>query len=168
MLCAGEQVAAHVVREREVACSVDRRVGEGSRAPLAPVLDRGIRVDHFRLQPCWIAEEETATPSGCIDLLEIGVRKPCRRKRRIARHGEALVERPQAGSGDVRPYEIKGHAITLVGVEPVVEELAEEPPALRDAEHIRRASADRKNRKSTRLNSSHSQISYAVFCLKKK
>src|SRR2546427_8617952 len=28
--------------------------------------------------------------------------------------------------------------------------------------------ADRSDRKSTRLNSSHSQISYAVFCLKKK
>src|SRR5688572_32521756 len=28
--------------------------------------------------------------------------------------------------------------------------------------------AERKDRKSTRLNSSHSQISYAVFCLKKK
>src|SRR2546430_10244529 len=27
---------------------------------------------------------------------------------------------------------------------------------------------DMKDRKSTRLNSSHSQISYAVFCLKKK
>src|SRR5688572_31188471 len=31
-----------------------------------------------------------------------------------------------------------------------------------------RASQDRPDRKSTRLNSSHSQISYAVFCLKKK
>src|SRR2546427_11420917 len=30
------------------------------------------------------------------------------------------------------------------------------------------AVADREDRKSTRLNSSHSQISYAVFCLKKK
>src|SRR2546430_12123338 len=28
--------------------------------------------------------------------------------------------------------------------------------------------AGRRDRKSTRLNSSHSQISYAVFCLKKK
>src|SRR5689334_24224004 len=28
--------------------------------------------------------------------------------------------------------------------------------------------ADRRDRKSTRLNSSHSSISYAVFCLKKK
>src|SRR6266478_8916487 len=31
-----------------------------------------------------------------------------------------------------------------------------------------RHDADRRDRKSTRLNSSHSQISYAVFCLKKK
>src|SRR2546427_4649209 len=31
-----------------------------------------------------------------------------------------------------------------------------------------RAERDRQDRKSTRLNSSHSQISYAVFCLKKK
>src|SRR5688572_31723276 len=37
---------------------------------------------------------------------------------------------------------------------------------------FRRQAADRRHqavdRKSTRLNSSHSQISYAVFCLKKK
>src|SRR2546430_15373800 len=32
----------------------------------------------------------------------------------------------------------------------------------------RRYAIDRSDRKSTRLNSSHSQISYAVFCLKKK
>src|SRR2546430_11690114 len=31
-----------------------------------------------------------------------------------------------------------------------------------------RTARERKDRKSTRLNSSHSQISYAVFCLKKK
>src|SRR5688572_31349152 len=34
----------------------------------------------------------------------------------------------------------------------------------RSHEHVRLA----QDRKSTRLNSSHSQISYAVFCLKKK
>src|SRR5438270_6493908 len=33
---------------------------------------------------------------------------------------------------------------------------------------IRREGVARGDRKSTRLNSSHSQISYAVFCLKKK
>src|SRR2546430_13385943 len=36
--------------------------------------------------------------------------------------------------------------------------------AQRRIEHL----LDRGDRKSTRLNSSHSQISYAVFCLKKK
>src|SRR2546430_11409645 len=34
--------------------------------------------------------------------------------------------------------------------------------------HLLRKRLKRKDRKSTRLNSSHSQISYAVFCLKKK
>src|SRR5688572_32032194 len=33
---------------------------------------------------------------------------------------------------------------------------------------LKRTSRRRPDRKSTRLNSSHSQISYAVFCLKKK
>src|SRR2546430_4245682 len=36
----------------------------------------------------------------------------------------------------------------------------------RDRLHV--AALARRDRKSTRLNSSHSQISYAVFCLKKK
>src|SRR2546427_3624100 len=37
-----------------------------------------------------------------------------------------------------------------------------------DGARARRPGAGREDRKSTRLNSSHSQISYAVFCLKKK
>src|SRR2546430_6230728 len=46
-------------------------------------------------------------------------------------------------------------------------------PRARGADHPNRgqaapAVAVRQDRKSTRLNSSHSQISYAVFCLKKK
>src|SRR5688572_32171297 len=40
--------------------------------------------------------------------------------------------------------------------------------ALRTARRLRRARLVVADRKSTRLNSSHSQISYAVFCLKKK
>src|SRR5688572_32714101 len=35
-------------------------------------------------------------------------------------------------------------------------------------EHVERFAINVEDRKSTRLNSSHSQISYAVFCLKKK
>src|SRR2546427_8098891 len=34
--------------------------------------------------------------------------------------------------------------------------------------HLQHAPGAAQDRKSTRLNSSHSQISYAVFCLKKK
>src|SRR5688572_32738147 len=39
---------------------------------------------------------------------------------------------------------------------------------LADPDMLRAARAGVRDRKSTRLNSSHSQISYAVFCLKKK
>src|SRR2546430_13527406 len=35
-------------------------------------------------------------------------------------------------------------------------------------QHVRNRGVVQRDRKSTRLNSSHSQISYAVFCLKKK
>src|SRR3712207_9545777 len=37
-----------------------------------------------------------------------------------------------------------------------------------DAERQGREAEEREDRKSTRLNSSHANISYAVFCLKKK
>src|SRR2546428_6886365 len=41
-------------------------------------------------------------------------------------------------------------------------------PALSFASSLRQVRGEGKDRKSTRLNSSHDQISYAVFCLKKK
>src|SRR5438270_12404573 len=41
-------------------------------------------------------------------------------------------------------------------------------PCSRSPQDRARAASARRDRKSTRLNSSHSQISYAVFCLKKK
>src|SRR3712207_8218721 len=42
---------------------------------------------------------------------------------------------------------------------------------LRNVDHVREEAVERsaiEDRKSTRLNSSHANISYAVFCLKKK
>src|SRR5438270_9402392 len=45
---------------------------------------------------------------------------------------------------------------------------AHDQRALLDVAHEGRGRFVREDRKSTRLNSSHSQISYAVFCLKKK
>src|SRR3712207_8314354 len=72
---------------------------------------------------------------------------------RLARAGEVLVhdghaERPVVGEGGVRRH------VHLAGVEVDGHETA-----------TRRVMEDRK---STRLNSSHANLSYAVFCLKKK
>src|SRR2546427_8503796 len=45
---------------------------------------------------------------------------------------------------------------------------SQEARGVQRSEAVDREAHDRPDRKSTRLNSSHSQISYAVFCLKKK
>src|SRR5688572_31801164 len=62
-------------------------------------------------------------------------------------------DQEEAREGDHHLHEARNHVIY-----PTTEVSGER------AEH----DADRQDRKSTRLNSSHSQISYAVFCLKKK
>src|SRR3712207_8104590 len=54
-------------------------------------------------------------------------------------------------------------ALALAGQPPLL--LLDEPTSAMDVEGRRALWADRK---STRLNSSHANISYAVFCLKKK
>src|SRR3712207_6961816 len=65
--------------------------------------------------------------------------------------------------------------ISVQGPGPVVDlhrlgELADDGPVLPvdDADAEDAALGDQLDRKSTRLNSSHANISYAVFCLKKK
>src|SRR3712207_7412221 len=69
------------------------------------------------------------------------------------------VARPRAAEGGVHARQLRDEA----------------PARGRDRHHprpwARRGPADRaagRDRKSTRLNSSHANISYAVFCLKKK
>src|SRR5688572_31322828 len=54
-------------------------------------------------------------------------------------------------------------ALVVIGLSSIVSQLG-----LGSALVQRPELEDRQDRKSTRLNSSHSQISYAVFCLKKK
>src|SRR5688572_30864546 len=54
----------------------------------------------------------------------------------------------------------------VAGVDETKAELSETIEFLRDPVSFGRLGG--RDRKSTRLNSSHSQISYAVFCLKKK
>src|SRR5438045_8187634 len=57
------------------------------------------------------------------------------------------------------PYELDDHEDQLNG------EMAQGRP---QNQHYLRSGSHRSDRKSTRLNSSHLGISYAVFCLKKK
>src|SRR2546430_6746227 len=59
----------------------------------------------------------------------------------------------------------QGKGRTLAPTRYAHDESSGAPPAARSPPAQALANADRK---STRLNSSHSQISYAVFCLKKK
>src|SRR5688572_31081851 len=59
--------------------------------------------------------------------------------------------------------------MVVVVLHPVGFTARHEVPAIEvDADRARPLRARDLDRKSTRLNSSHSQISYAVFCLKKK
>src|SRR2546430_10102173 len=64
----------------------------------------------------------------------------------LTRHGHSVLVEKNAGAGSGYPDETYAKA---------------------GAEIVDQAKDDL-DRKSTRLNSSHSQISYAVFCLKKK
>src|SRR2546430_11136477 len=84
-----------------------------------------------------------------------------------------MIRRPPRST--LFPYTTLFRSRALLG-EGIRQEPRPRVPAGRD--RARRAQAPRKragpgsalprDRKSTRLNSSHSQISYAVFCLKKK
>src|SRR5207249_6663220 len=65
------------------------------------------------------------------------------------------------GNVDQRPWQT---AATLAALA----QSAEEKKLARDAERLADHEIDQARSKSTRLNSSHVSISYAVFCLKKK
>src|SRR5690606_4515245 len=73
--------------------------------------------------------------------------------------GERALEAP----GVAEAFEALSAA--LAGLATALQPLRESSPGL-DACHAR--AVDAADRKSTRLNSSHVKISYAVFCLKKK
>src|SRR2546427_6482724 len=67
---------------------------------------------------------------------------------------------------DPEPHHLAGNLAHEDGTADVPGRELAEHQSLEEAEH--EAHPGDRDRKSTRLNSSHSQISYAVFCLKKK
>src|SRR2546422_8487581 len=65
----------------------------------------------------------------------------------------------------------RGHRWLAADLHPINQLFPVLPEGARDgvgAEHDAELGASQRDRKSTRLNSSHGYISYAVFCLKKK
>src|SRR5438034_7246208 len=81
----------------------------------------------------------------------------------LFRSGLELDGEPGVGNqGDVPA---SGHALLVV---PQTDERPGAVPAVADRVGVDRAGDPGRDRKSTRLNSSHTVISYAVFCLKKK
>src|SRR3712207_7312614 len=75
----------------------------------------------------------------------------CRSERKSLGRGADLAQ------GEPAKHESLGHDPVVLEQSPVAE--VHRQPAMHDPP---------KDRKSTRLNSSHANISYAVFCLKKK
>src|SRR3712207_8199111 len=67
-----------------------------------------------------------------------------------------------------RPREVDGHQLVLGRAEVGVHVRGGAHHAHRRERRLERDVDRREDRKSTRLNSSHANISYAVFCLKKK
>src|SRR5438094_5884136 len=85
--------------------------------------------------------------------------------RRVGGNTEAHVARGQRPESAHRLPQLSEALTALRGIGPE-HLLIVDPPSAQSGERLeRRAGTDRK---STRLNSSHRTISYAVFCLKKK
>src|SRR2546430_3784062 len=76
-----------------------------------------------------------------------------------------MIRRPPRST--LFPYTTLFRSVAKFGGLPCISRLMRK---MRAANHTHTAASPRptRDRKSTRLNSSHSQISYAVFCLKKK
>src|SRR3712207_6923376 len=79
------------------------------------------------------------------------------------RQGDGVGEDERGGAGAALAAVDVDEVDAPLGARHQVGQLVPEP-------HVPdgRLDADRQDRKSTRLNSSHANISYAVFCLKKK
>src|SRR2546430_13729520 len=78
--------------------------------------------------------------------------------------GEAVQGAPAAQRPGVVGDRLEAGHVLAFGV-PLQRQ---EPEMDLEQREVPRRCLDHEDRKSTRLNSSHSQISYAVFCLKKK
>src|SRR5262249_13598932 len=118
------------------------------RAAAVPVLCGALRVHHLRQELVilgrgapldavgslreWVhglAVSEREAVAGIEVLLVLAVV--------TRRLGEAVVEEAEPATGDVRHQAVEYFAASLIDVEPLVQEVAQEPTTLRDAEAVR-------------------------------
>src|SRR5690606_42069719 len=88
---------------------------------------------------------------------------PTRRSSDLDRSGVPGAETPESPDGMTRSDEERYAEVFNTWLRYGIGELDKEDRELLQARHVSHG-----DRKSTRLNSSHVKISYAVFCLKKK
>src|SRR5437588_1232319 len=149
--------------------SVDEREeGSGARSPRQPALKqlgdfRIIReIGHGGMGVVYEAEQVSLGRHVALKVLPNQALQEAKQKRRFEREARAAAKLhhtnivPVFGVGehDGLPYYVM-QFIQGLGLDAVLDELKGQQ-------------AGRPDRKSTRLNSSHTVISYAVFCLKKK
>src|SRR6266508_6110513 len=102
------------------------------------------------------------------DVTERNRKKPIGRKPRIAPDSRACAVRDRTSrAAACRSRRVRASRSRTTGRSPPVRRWRLSTPAISLASGTR-TSATQPDRKSTRLNSSHVAISYAVFCLKKK
>src|SRR5258708_16253409 len=77
-----------------------------------------------------------------------------------------MIRRPPRST--LFPYTTLFRSLREAGIEYVADWVLDDQPCLIDTASGPMVSVRKGDRKSTRLNSSHQIISYAVFCLKKK
>src|SRR5207253_8516052 len=144
---------------------VDTRAAAGATLPLARIEDR-LQLRDGRQPPVAVVVEPSRlrAPVPARTVADAG--RPAVQRREEAREGGPVRRGPTAAP-DVRVV----HAVQaaapgdlLLPLEPRLV-VGDRPVAVVHEPQRRGRSA---NRKSTRLNSSHVAISYAVFCLKKK
>ena len=154
VLGAGVEIDPRVVGDYRVFRGVHRGVDQAGGA--APVLVGGVRVEDPGVEPLALAGEQSFGAAGFrVGLLDVGEREDVRRVELVevgvgvaGGLGEAVVETAAPAAGHIGDHAVEDPAPALVAVEPVVEEGAEEPAALGDAEaegavEVVRADAER-------------------------
>src|SRR3989442_7088092 len=144
--------AVRVVRTRVLPLPAPARISACSSASVTAASCSGLRCSRcsdkalqlYRAAPASRAVEPHAQPAGG----EYGLR-PRRSAERAHHRAHVLLHRV------LRDVQLAGDRLVLHALE-------------QQRQHFAQGHAEQGDRKSTRLNSSHVRISYAVFCLKKK